>query len=637
MTARPKRLTDPASVADAIIGTVDKNVVLAAPLGLGKANHIVNALYDQACDDRSISLQIYTALTLEKHRPRAELARRFADPLIERLFGGYPDLRYVGALRGGSLPPNIRVYEFFFLAGSWLDVPRAQQSYISANYSHATNVLLGHGVNVVAQLVAPSDNDAMRGHYSLSCNPDLTLELLDARRSGRIDCVLAGQVNNELPFMGSDAAVPEAEFDFILESADCQFPLFAPPKEPVLRPDAAIGLHVARMVRDGGTLQIGIGSIGDAVAQALILRHRQLAAFRTIVGQLVKGEAPAVACEDGPFQTGLYGASEMLVDGFLHLIRAGILKREVDGALIHAAFFIDHKGFYRALREMPVAERDRIRMTAVSYVNELYRDEDVKRRARVDARFVNNAMMATLLGAVISDGLQDGRVVSGVGGQYNFVSQAFALDGARSIITVNATRSAAGGTTVSNIVWSYGHATIPRHLRDIVVTEYGVADLRGLSDAETIAAMLAVTDSRFQDELLRRAKDAGKIAANYEIPAAHRENYPERIARVLGPAEDTAILKMFPFGTDFTPTEQRLLPALTKLKYASASRRQMARLALCGHIAGPPDEATTECLERMGLRHPTGLKERLYRAILHAALDETRKSFGVRPVPPGPG
>ena len=52
----------------------------------------------------------------------------------------------------------------------------------------------------------------------------------------------------------------------------------------------------------------------------------------------------------------------------------------------------------------------------------------------------------------------------------------------------------------SNIRWAYGHQTIPRHLRDVTVTEYGVADLRGKSDADVIAAMLAVTDSRFQDE-----------------------------------------------------------------------------------------------------------------------------------------
>ena len=68
-------------------------------------------------------------------------------------------------------------------------------------------------------------------------------------------------------------------------------------------------------------------------------------------------------------------------------------------------------------------------MMPVSFTNQLYGDEDIKRRARVDARFVNNAMMATLMGAAISDGLENGQVVSGVGGQYNFVAQAFELAG----------------------------------------------------------------------------------------------------------------------------------------------------------------------------------------------------------------
>ena len=129
----------------------------------------------------------------------------------------------------------------------------------------------------------------------------------------------------------------------------------------------------------------------------------------------------------------------------------------------------------------------------VSFTNQLYGDEDVKRRYRVDARFVNTAMMATLMGAAISDGLRNGQVVSGVGGQYNFVAQAFALQGARSILALEATRQA-GAKTHSNIRWSYGHQTIPRHLRDVFITEYGVADVRGKSDAETIAAMLQITD-----------------------------------------------------------------------------------------------------------------------------------------------
>ena len=144
-------------------------------------------------------------------------------------------------------------------------------------------------------------------------------------------------------------------------------------------------------------------------------------------------------------------------------------------------FFVGSRAFYRALREMPYDTLAKFRMRSISFVNELYSGEREKRRARVGARFINDAMMATLLGDVISDGLDDGRIVSGVGGQYNFVAQAFALEGARSVIMLRATRETKGRSQ-SNIRWSYGHVTIPRHLRDIIVTEYGIADIRGKSD-----------------------------------------------------------------------------------------------------------------------------------------------------------
>ena len=215
-------------------------------------------------------------------------------------------------------------------------------------------------------------------------------------------------------------------------------------------------------------------------------------------------------------------------------------------------------------------------MMPVSFTNELYGDEENKRAARVDARFVNSTMMATLLGAAVSDGLDNGQVVSGVGGQYNFVAQAFALPGARSVLALESTRQV-GGKAQSNIRWNYGHETIPRHLRDVFITEYGVADVRGKSDADVIAAMLAITDSRFQDELARVAKDAGKLPKDFEIPRAYRENAPERIAAALKPARDAGLLPSFPFGSDFTEVEQRLIPALVILQEAQHAPLHLAQ------------------------------------------------------------
>ena len=505
----------------------------------------------------------------------------------------------------------------------WLNSPRAQQNYISANYTHAFSYLLTRGVNVIAELVARRVVDGTP-RYSLSCNTDITLDLLKARASGTTSFKLIGQVNSELPFMPGDGDLAATEFDCVLDSPDTDFPLFAPPAEPISDSKYAIGLHAAGLIRDGGTLQIGIGQIGDALAQSLIVRHRNNADFSNISRRLMNGATPSTQWQPGRFEAGLYGVSEMFVEAFLALIDAGILSRDVDGVLLHTAFFLGPKAFYRKLREMPANEIARIQMKAVSFTNELYGDEAAKRRARKHARFVNNAMMATLLGAVVSDGLDNGAVVSGVGGQYNFVAQAFALEGARSIITVESARQT--GKADSNIRWSYGHQTIPRHLRDVIVTEYGVADLRGKSDHDVVAAMLAVADSRFQPELMRQAKDAGKLATTFELPAPHRENFPERIAETLRPRRASGLLPSFPFGTDFTEIEQRLVPALQFLKEASASPAKLLGLIRDGLVSGAPGQDDAEALARLGLDRPTSLSERFYRLLVSAALRRTAAS-----------
>jgi len=611
--AGPTRFSDPVQVADAIVEKVGKTIVLALPLGLGKANHIANALYAKAAADRSINLTIFTALTLEAPRPKSELERRFLGPIAQRLFAGYPPLAYAAAIHESQVPPNIVVNEFFFEAGQWLDSLYAQQHYISANYTHALRYVLDRGVNVVAQLVAHRADEAPNA-FSLSCNPDLTLDLLARRRDGGADFLFAGQTNSELPFMPGDAAIGESEFDLILESAATDFPLFAAPREPVALADYAAGLHAASIVPDGGTLQIGIGSLGEAVAQALVLRQRDNDSFRTLLSRLGYDLARDAAAHAEKFDVGLYGCSEMFVEGLLDLYRAGILKREVDGIVLHAGFFLGSRDFYKALRDMPRDTVKKFGMTAIGFVNELYHDEDKKRRARIKARYLNDAMMATVLGDVISDGLDDGRIVSGVGGQYNFIAQSFALADARSAIVLRATRGATGRDR-SNILWRYGHTTIPRHLRDMIMTEYGIADIRGKSDRDVIAAMLAITDSRFQNELLRQAKDAGKIEREFVLPKSARDNTPDAIARALKPAADAGLLLAFPFGTDFTKIEQRLIPALQALK--SASPMQLAALLMRGLGARAED---ADCLDRLGLARPKRMTEWFYAALVRGAL-----------------
>lgn len=610
--------TCPEAIASAIIKKVGKRIFLALPLGLGKANHIANALVQRAIEDKTVNLQIFTALTLERPELDSELKRRFFGPALNRLFGDYPDFDYAKLMRENKLPRNIVVNEFFFLAGRWLNVPEAQQHYIPVNYSHVLSCLLENGVNVVAQLVTREGQN-----YSLSCNPDITSDLLKARNQGQACFILAAQTNRNLPFMYGDSQIKEQEIDLILESEESDYELYSAPKRPISLADQAIGLHAARLVRDGGTLQIGIGSIGDAVTHALILRHKKNAIFKNLIHSL-NCQQVADLYHDGPFKDGIYGMSEMFVDGFLRLAENDILKREVDGAVLHGAFFVECREFYHKLRQMSAEERARFQMKAVSFTNEIYGEELHKRQARVKACFINNAMLATLRGSVISDALEDGAVVSGVGGQYNFVAQAFALANARSVITLNATRQSKG-KTASNLTWSYGHETIPWHLRDIFITEYGVASLRGKSDSEAIAAMLAITDSRFQNDLLKKAKAAGKIDKHWTIPEADRHNTPNRIRKALQPAREAGILLKFPFGTDFTETEQHLLPAMEILKQNSHSKRALLNLFVSGLISKDITSVEKECLERMQLIGPTNFKEYCYQKILLAALRESCK------------
>src|SRR5262249_54875145 len=208
------------------------------------------------------------------------------------------------------------------------------------------------------------------------------------------------------------------------------------------------GLEGARRVAAGGTRQLGMGSLGAAGAHALILRPRRNAEFRAPAARLDPADrAPAGLRESAPFELGLYGVSEVFVEGFFGFMRAGVLQRGGGGAVLHAGFFLGSRAVFRAPRGVPAARLAEPRTGAGSFVNELYGDEAGKRRARVKARFVNNAMMATLLGAAISDALENGQVVSGVGGQYNFVAQSFALEDARSIILLRATRTTKRRTT----------------------------------------------------------------------------------------------------------------------------------------------------------------------------------------------
>jgi len=473
---------------------------------------------------------------------------------------------------------------------------------------------------VIGQLVAPHPTQT---RVSLGSNTDVTLDMLPyiaARRAAGLPVVFAGELNANLPCMLGEAEIDRQQFDVMLEEKGQHYQLFAPPKEPVSLVDYAMALHAATLIKDGGTLQIGIGAFADAFAHALILRHTRNGDFRSLLQRLA---APLAAePELDPFSIGLYGCTEMLVDAFLALKEAGILARRVatgDGqkALLHAGFFIGDQSFYRRLREMPAEELSEIRMTAISYTNTLAGDSARKRAERKHARFVNTAMTATLLGAVSSDALEDGRVVSGVGGQHDLVAMAHELADARSIIAVRSTHRQ-GRRSSSNFAWSYGNATVPRALRDIFVSEYGIADVRGKSDRDTIAAMLSIADSAFQDGLMAQARRAGKLEQAFALPPQAAGNRLARIEAALLPARRSGLLPTFPLGSEMSEVEQSLIGPLLTLK--TAGYGELLRILAAGLARAGAAEDERAPLARLGLAAPATFGERAWRVLIAGAL-----------------
>ena len=694
------------AAVDHVLDTIKGDIVLGLPLGIGKPNPFANALYRRIKANPARKLRIITALSLLKPVGHSALEQHFLDPLVERIFGDYPDLEYAVDLRRNALPPNIEVREFFMKTGDYLGNSAAQQGYISTNYTFVVRDMAVQGMNVIAQAVGASgEGESMR--LSMSSNPDVTEEAFERYAALGLPLLKIAVVNRKMPFMPNGAEVAPTLFDVVITDPAATHTLFGAPNNKVSAADYAIGLHCASLVEDGGTLQIGIGSLGDAIAQGLIVRDRHGAEFKRMLESLCPDGV--AARELGRFDQGLYGCSEMFVNGFLRLIEAGIIRREVfndtvlqelinsgriadatvqpatlralldvgrvrsplevrdvdflkrfgilrpevrlegnqlvmgevrcsadlvdasafetvsqqmlgtrllGGIFMTGGFFVGPQDFYERLRTMPPQELAKIDMTRIDFINQLYSTGagpgELKRAQRRKARFMNTTMIVTALGAAVSDALESGEVVSGVGGQYNFVAMAHALPDARLVMMLRATHDNKDGLR-SSIVWSYGHVTIPRHLRDIVVTEYGVADLRGQPDAECIRRLIAIADSRFQPDLVREAKAHGKLPAHYEVPERYRHNLPAALEDKLEPWAQAGLLPDFPFGTDFTDDELHIVRALKKLKHASVHPMEMVEMTLKSLWEGK--EAPRAYLERLGLAEAHSFKDLFVRRL----------------------
>ncbi|MCC7636001.1 acetyl-CoA hydrolase/transferase C-terminal domain-containing protein [Stenotrophomonas rhizophila] len=647
-----EHLTDLDAAIDWLLQRVDGPLRIGAPLALGKPHRLLNALYARVEHDASRPLQIYTALSLNPPKAGADgLEARFMGPFAQRHFGAeFPRLAYADAVAADRLPAHVQVEEFYMQSGALLGSAQAQRNYTSLNYTHAADAVAQRAPHAIVQKVAMRPDDR---RLSLSCNNDITQDTLDAMAArGLPRPLLIAEIDPQLPYLGGSATVDVSFFDLVITPPGPYPELFGLPRQPVGDADYAIGLYASALVRDGGTLQIGIGTLADAISHALVLRHTDNARYRQILHALDPRLAshPAVLECGGlePFEIGLYGCSEMLNEGFRRLVQTGVIRRKVhddlalmeriesgstltidhatleaEGEYLHGAFYLGSPEFYQWLRELPDEQRSAIGMRRISEINQLYGgNEALERLQRRHARFFNSCMMATALGAAVSDALEDGRVVSGVGGQYNFVAMAHALPEARSALLFRAVREDKGRLQ-SNVRWNYGHTTIPRHLRDIYINEYGIADLRGLTDEDCVIGMAGITDAAFQAGLLQTAQAAKKLDAAFLAPAHWQQrNTAAAVRAALAPFRQAGLLPDYPLGSDFTEVEQHLVKALGWLKQNTATRAAKLRTVLAA-LMQPAGDGDATYLQRMGLEAPKDLGERIQARLVRLGLART--------------
>ena len=714
---------DVIKAVDDVINYVGKEITFGMTLGLGKPVLFINELYARAKKDSTIKLKILTALSLELPNGKSKLEKRLVAPLTDRIFGGCPEFNYMADIRDGKMPDNIELYEFYSKAGSIMNRDESQQNHIPSHYTHVAKLCVNiHKVNVFGELIATKTINGKKA-YSMGCNTDICVEALKLLNEEKLKgkkLAIVGEVNENLPFMYGDAVCDAGMFDILLTGPKYNYRLFAPPKDAVTNRDHMIGLNVSTLVQDGGTLQVGIGSLGDAVVNALDMRHRNNDLYNLIVreaglferyGDLIK----QIGGTD-KFKEGLYSSAEMFVDPFLQLYRQGILKRKVydnlqimelleekklsenhippdilelldekdvirlklrekdfkllteygilkdgliftegyihdrdkkynadltdkknldrireilgkkmkNGHIIQAGFYLGPESFYEALNQMSEEERSQFRMSGVEKVNQLYGDEKLRTIQRKNGRFVNSGMMATLNGAIISDQLENGRIVSGIGGQYNFVSMAHLLPDGRLVMTIRSTRGT-GKNVKSNIVFSYGYCTIPKHMRDIIVTEYGIADIKGLSEQQIIEKMISIADSRFQKELMEQAKKSGKLRKDYIIPEKFTNNYPLKIDAFIKPYQMKEYFKQFPYGTDITAEEIAIGGSLKMLKALKEQKPLTTAYKLITEILKPVPAKAMPYLKRMQLDKPLNINERFQQKLTLLALRNSGK------------
>jgi 4-hydroxybutyrate CoA-transferase len=312
-------------------------------------------------------------------------------------------------------------------------------------------------------LVNVSPPDA-HGFCSLGTSVDATLAAVRAAR------VVVAQLNAKMPRTLGDGFIHTSEIELAVEVS--QLP-YLHPDPPVGEVELRIGEHVAELVQDGATLQMGIGAIPSAVARAL----------------------------GGKRDLGLH--TEMFTDVVVDLVEAGVLtgkKKEINRGKAVATFCMGTERLYRFIDDNPMIE-----MRPADYTN----DTAVIRRFR-KMTAINSALEVDLTGQVCADSI-GARLYSGVGGQMDFLRGAALAEEGRGIIALPSTAQEGKlSRIVPMLKPGAGVVTTRAHVQT-VVTEEGVAELHGRSVRERARALIAVAHPDHRDPLIHFAREHGYV------------------------------------------------------------------------------------------------------------------------------
>jgi 4-hydroxybutyrate CoA-transferase len=373
-------------------------------------------------------------------------------------------LTLMGGLRLDDYPFGAPAYAGKLRFATWHHSPkladaqnRGDVDFMPIRYFDTVSVFSAGGAWAPDAVIVHCSPPDRAGYVSLGVS--VSYSLVAARRA---PCVIA-QINPMMPRTLGNAFLHRSQIDCW---AEVEHPLAEYPPTPVGEVERQIAAHVADLVPDGATVQVGVGSIPQAVMEAL----------------------------GGKRDLGIHS---LLVDHMLPLIESGVInnsRKRLHRGRIDVGEIMGTERLFRWAHENPMVNME---------PSDIVHDPEVV-GSLGNFVSVNSALEVDLRGQVNAESV-DGRQITGIGGQFDFVLGASRAAGGRSIIALPSTGRQGQVSRIAGRLPSGARVTTPRFLADYVVTEYGTAALRGQSDAGRARALARIAHPAFRDALEREA------------------------------------------------------------------------------------------------------------------------------------